>query len=343
MSGGKRAIAASVAAVIASAAALAADRRIGIVGIDTSHVVEFSKILNGTNPAPEFAGYRVGKVCRWGSRDIVSCTNRHGTYTAELATLGVRVSEDLGEVLADSDCVFLETNDGRERLRQSVEVFRSGKRAFIDKPLAHDLPDVIRILEAARRHGASFFTSSSTRFEPEVQAARHGDYGPIRGCDTVTNTTREPHHSRYYWYAMHGVESLVAVMGPDVESVRAVGNETEDVLVGTWRDGRIGTVRALDFSRPGRCSGGTIYPAKDGSRIVFGGVWRGYGMLLDPVLRFLESGVAPVDPEETLAIYAFCTAAEQSLSRGGAEVRIADVLAAARSEAARRDREEAAR
>lgn len=339
----RRTVLTSVAMILASAAACAADRRIGIVGIDTSHVVEFSKIFNGTNPAPEFSGYRIGKVYRWGSRDIVSCTNRHEKYTAELKSLGVAVSENLKEVIDDSDYVLLETNDGRERYRQSVELFKSGKRVFIDKPLAHDLPDVIRVLGAARKHGASFFTSSSTRFEPEVQAARRGDYGPIRGCDTVTNSAREPHHSRYYWYAMHGVEALIAVMGPDVVSVRAVGNETEDILIGLWNDGRMGTVRVLDFSRPGRCSGGTIYPAKDNARVVFGGIWRGYGILLDPVLRFLESGVTPVDPDETLAVYAFCTAAEQSLAQGGAEVKVADVLSVARAEARCRDAVEAAR
>jgi hypothetical protein len=47
-----------------------------------------------------------------------------------------------------------------------------------------------------------------------------------------------------------------------------------------------------------------------------------------------RTGQAQVSPEETLELYAFMEAADESKRRGGAEVKLTDVLAKARSEVA---------
>ena len=48
-----------------------------------------------------------------------------------------------------------------------------------------------------------------------------------------------------------------------------------------------------------------------------------------------RTGKAPVSPEETLELYAFMEAADESKRQGGAEVKLADVIAKARAEAAK--------
>jgi hypothetical protein len=45
-------------------------KRIGIIGLDTYHSVEFTKQLNSTNPSSEYAGYRVVAAYTKRSADI---------------------------------------------------------------------------------------------------------------------------------------------------------------------------------------------------------------------------------------------------------------------------------
>ena len=49
-------------------------------------------------------------------------------------------------------------------------------------------------------------------------------------------------------------------------------------------------------------------------------------MLLKEIVKFFKTGKAPVSPEETLEIYAFMSAADESKAKGGVPVRIAEVL-----------------
>ncbi len=53
---------------------------------------------------------------------------------------------------------------------------------------------------------------------------------------------------------------------------------------------------------------------------------------------FFDTGRPPVSPDETIEIYAFMSAADRSKAQGGRPVLIADVLAEARAEAAKRVR-----
>jgi hypothetical protein len=50
-----------------------------------------------------------------------------------------------------------------------------------------------------------------------------------------------------------------------------------------------------------------------------------YRGLLVEIVKFFQTGVAPVDPDETLEIIAFMEAAELSKARGGAPVPLSDV------------------
>jgi hypothetical protein len=55
------------------------------------------------------------------------------------------------------------------------------------------------------------------------------------------------------------------------------------------------------------------------------GSFDGYLPLVEQIVKFFQTGVAPVKPEETLEIFAFMQAADES-KRNGGQVRVADVL-----------------
>ena len=157
--------------------------RVGVIGLDTSHSTAFTKHLNVTREKPEYRDFRVTVAYQWGSRDIVSSTNRYPEYCALVRDMGVEIVPTLDELLAKCDVVLLETNDGREHLEQAKAVFKAGKRVFIDKPLAANFADSAAICKAARELGGEFFTSSALRYVAKVREARAGKFGKIRGAD----------------------------------------------------------------------------------------------------------------------------------------------------------------
>ena len=78
--------------------AFAADVRVGIIGLDTSHAVAFTEALNAADPAPEYAGFRVTAAYPKGSADIVSSTNRVPGYVEKVRALGVRIVDSIDDV-----------------------------------------------------------------------------------------------------------------------------------------------------------------------------------------------------------------------------------------------------
>ena len=61
--------------------------------------------------------------------------------------------------------------------------------------------------------------------------------------------------------------------------------------------------------------------------------YEGYDPLLFSIVHFFRTGVKPVTDEETIEIYAFMEAADESKRRGGAEVTLKEVMTKALAEA----------
>ena len=307
------------------------EKRVGVIGLDTSHSIAFTKLMN-VEKDPDCSGFKVVAAYQWGSKDIVSCTNRYAKYVPQMREMGVEIVPSIAALLDKVDAVLLETNDGREHFEQAKEVFASGKPVFIDKPLAHNLHDAIKIYEIGKAMDAKWFSSSALRYSDVAVKARAGDYGSIRGAALISPSPLEEQgtHNFYTWYGIHGFEPLVAVMGMGVDKVSCFRSDTDDVINATWKDGRMGELRLM---RKSWIYSGYILPEKPKDSknpvIVFGG-YQGYQPLLKEIMRFFRTGIVPVPNEETLEIMAFMEAAEMSAKRGGAPVTVAEAMAACR-------------
>ena len=304
--------------------------KVGIIGLDTSHSIESAKLLNAETPAPEYAGCRVVAAYPQGSRDIASSTNRVPGYIEKVKPFGVEIVDSIDTLLSKVDAVLLESNDGRVHLEQALPVFKAGKRVFIDKPIAGSLPHVLALFEAARRHNVPMFSSSSLRYTLMTQEIRSGKHGAVVGVDAFSPCSLEATHPDLFWYGIHGVETLFTLMGPGCESVVRVSTPGTDLAVGTWRGGRIGTFRGNRDSKNGY--GATAFLAKGLQRV---DDFKGYGLLLAEIVTFFKTGIAPVKPEETIELFAFMEAADESKRRGGVPVRLDEVMAKAKAEAAK--------
>lgn len=294
-------------------------KRVGIIGLDTSHSLAFAKGLNDPSSELSASGYRVTAAYPYGSTIEIS-TSRIPGYIKDIQSYGVKIVESIRALLAEVDYVLLETNDGNPRLLQATEVIEAGKPVFIDKPVAASLEDVQKIYALAEQKHVPVFSASSLRYMDTIQAAINGKIGKILGADTYSPATLEPHHPDLFWYGIHGVESLIALMGVGCKEVARTYTEGTDVVVGTWSDGRIGTFRG---TRTGKHTyGGTAY-GENGDLTL--GPYKGYDTLLSKIIQFFDTAQSPVNANETLEIYRFMTAADISKARGGAKVALAEV------------------
>ncbi len=305
--------------------------RVGIIGLDTSHSTAFTKLLNDTADGQHVPGCRVVAASPKGSADIESSVSRVPEYTAEVKKHGVEIVDGIPALLGQVDAVLLQTNDGRPHLEQVIPVIKAGKRVFVDKPIAGSLADAVAIHRLAVKRGVPLFSASSLRFAAGTVAVRGGSIGAVTGADTYSPCALEATHPDLFWYGIHGVESLFTAMGPGCTSVTRTHSADVDQVTGLWGDGRIGTFRGI---RRGAANfGGTAFGEKGTAPV---GAFDGYRPLLVEIVKFFQTGEAPVSAEETLQIYAFMEAADESKRQGGKPVTLAEVMEKAEAEATKR-------
>jgi predicted dehydrogenase len=216
------------------------------------------------------------------------------------------------------DAVILTSVDGRTHLEQVRPVFEARMRVFIDKPLAADPEEVNKIINLSRDTGTPFFSASSLRFFPGITKLNNQqEYGEIIAVDAYSPAGLEPHHTDLYWYGIHGVETLYALMGPGCSQVTRIFNEDGEIVVGLGKDGRISSFRGI---RKG--------PHPYGARVLTDkGVFTSdpidgslYRTLLEETVKFLKGGPPPVTIEEMEEVFRFMTAAQKSSDQGGIPV-----------------------
>ena len=286
--------------------------KIGIIGLDTSHSTAFTELLNGDSDDKFVKEFEVVAAYPYGSKTIQSSYERIPGYIEEVKKHGVEITSSIAELLDKVDCVMLETNDGRIHLEQAMEVFKSGKICYIDKPIGATLGQAIAIYEMAEKYNVPIFSSSALRYSPQNQKLRNGEFGKILGADCYSPHKVEPTHPDFGFYGIHGVETLYTLMGTGCESVNRMSSKDADVVVGRWKDGRIGTFRGIKEGPA--IYGGTAYTPK--GAIAAGG-YEGYNVLLDQILTFFKTGVAPISKEETIEIFTFMKASNMSKEQNG--------------------------
>jgi hypothetical protein len=301
----------------------AADLRIGIVGTDTSHAIAFTKLLNDSKNPEHVAGGKIVAAFKGGSADIPSSATRVEGYAADLQkNYGVTLYASIPELVQNVDAVMILSVDGRPHLAQAQQIFPSGKPVFIDKPLAASLRDVQAIIQLGKSTGTRWFTSSSLRWNT-LAALKDVKTGEVRGASSFGPAELEPHHPDLFWYGVHAVESLYTVMGRGCVSVQRTHAEHADVVTGVWSDGRVGTMRG---NRDAKYTFGiSVFGANAVTTQELKTAYRG---LVEDIMKFFAGGEPPVVNEESLELFAFMEAADESKRRGGASVTLAEVMAA---------------
>ena len=274
-------------------------------------------MLNDTNSKDHIAGAKVVAAFKGGSAEIESSRTRIDGFAKDLQEkYQIRFVNSIPELCSMVDAVLLESVDARQHLEQARQVIAARKPLFIDKPLASTLEDARAIAKLASDANVRWFSSSSLRF---------GGVDRLKGSAVVGAETWGPgpleshHYLELGWYAIHPLEMLYVLMGTGCEEVSRVSTADTDVVVGKWKDGRIGVLRAL---RPYSKYGAVAFhrAAKEQSFEIAPDPNEGYAPLVQAIVKFFQGGAAPVTSEETLEMFAFLDAAQRSKEAGGKPV-----------------------
>jgi len=295
--------------------------RIGILGFDTSHAVQFTKRINhvGISEDQWVEGARVVMGYPGGPSSFVT-DEVIAERTEVIRDAGVQIVDSAEALIGNVDAVLLEFQDGGQHLEQARPFIEAGIPLFIDKPFTCSVADAKKIAELAREKGVPVFSSSSLRYALEVQNLKsRTDLGAILGVDVYSPGPSHPKNPGLFNYGIHGVEMIYALMGQGCRSVRCIWDGRWEKVIGLWEDGRIGTLRAIREGARGYgftafCEKG-IVPSTIDTRYI-------YLELLKRIIGMFQTGKPPISIEETVEIMAFMEAALKSAREDGAEQRV---------------------
>jgi hypothetical protein len=237
-----------VSTIMALSSARAADQvkpiKVGIIGLDTSHVIAFTQAMNDKNAEGPLAVVEVVAAFPGGSPDVPASRDRVEGYTKQLREMGVEIVGSIDELLPKVDAVLLESVDGRPHLEQARPVIKAGKPLFVDKPVAGTLADAVALYKLAQEYNVPCFSSSSLRFSPGILGMRADErVGEILGCDAYGPCALEEHHPDLFWYGI--TASWSWAYGKEAAWGRSVGCAPASPTTGRWSSARRGLCPAV--------------------------------------------------------------------------------------------------
>ena len=292
------------------------DLKIGLIGLDMSHTVDFTRRLNDPSHREHVPGAKV--VLGWpaGSQDFELSWSRVGKFTQELREkFGVSIADSPDAVAQGADVVFITAADGRVHRELFERVVKYRKPTFLEKPMAISVADARAMFDMAAATGTPLMSCSTIRFAPPLSEALAVDLGRVIGCDVFGPMPEEATQPGLFWYGVHGIEVLNVVMGRGCKEVRAFRNDDFDLVTAVWKDGRVATFRGM---RKGEWKFGVTIHRERGFQFVdlLHNSW--FKQTLELILRDLPNERSPVEAADTLEILRIIEAANASRPSGRA-------------------------
>ncbi|MGG3914454.1 Gfo/Idh/MocA family protein [Rossellomorea vietnamensis] len=292
------------------------DLKIGMVGLDTSHAVAFTRLLNDPEDLHHVRGGKVVKAFPGGSPHLELSASRIEKFTEGVRGYGVEIVDSLEEAVEGTDAILLESVDGAVHLEQVRKLIVYQKPIFIDKPFCLDTNDAVEMVRLGERHHTPIMSTSALRFAEALRkVAGRRELGEIIGADCFGPMELQESQPGFFWYGIHSVEMLFTLLGEGADRVTVFSNGTHDSIVASWKDGRFGTVRG---NRAGNHQFGALVHFEKGTEYVDiqAGSKPFYASLVEKIMDFFQDGVSRVPLSETLDIIRFIEAANDSRGTG---------------------------
>ena len=294
--------------------------KLGMIGLDTSHCEAFVGVLNYPDAPHHVLGARVVGAYPGGSALCAISRDRLGKFTQAMREKhAIALYDSIEELGRHVDAFLLTSVDGRQHLEQFRILSRLGKPVFIDKPMTCSSEDARQIADLAVETGTPWMSASSVRCSAGIAGLTAPD-DAVGSCEAFGTLPILDDYPTYFWYGVHGADVLFSYLGKGCRSVRTLHSGETDLLIGTWQDGRIGTVRGMRFTA--YHFGCSVFTKKGTVHGLAGDEPPQHYLLAREIVRFFQTGTSPIDPKETVEVMAFLDAAGQSLAAGGQVVEL---------------------
>jgi predicted dehydrogenase len=218
--------------------------KVAIIGLDTSHAIEFARRMQAHDCPPDqkVAGMKAISCLRF--KTPFQTQEGLDKRQEQLEKWGVKVTTNFAEAIDGCDAIMLEINDPAYHLDYFKKVAHLKKPIFLDKPMCDTLPNARAILQLASKYKTRVFSASSVPFCNEVSAVKklfskienaivYGAYGKAATGDSLV------------WYGVHTFELLLHIMGTDPRTIRAIETKNSATIVVGYNENREGLIRII--------------------------------------------------------------------------------------------------
>jgi predicted dehydrogenase len=207
-------------------------KKIGFIDLDTSHPRSFVKRINAMDSFKVTGVFDRSRVK--GSKETVDFSEE----------FGARVFDSPSKLAEACDGVMVLSADWETHFSDISIVLNAGKACYCDKPLVGSLQELNALAEIAEKSEAPFLAGSGWRWNDVVSKIAKDIEGK-RISDALFCAPSD----RFY-YGIHGVEFILGIFGPGIESVK-VEAKTEQATIVSLRHKRgmtISLILETDFS-----------------------------------------------------------------------------------------------
>lgn len=299
--------------------------RLGCIGIDSSHLPEFTRRIKALNDA----GTTRCKVTQFwtdGQHDWPVAAEIDKWKTDTLA-MGVSEAKSLDDMLGSVDGVLVLAVNGNKHKGYAMPSLERGLPTYIDKPMTCNLSEAKAMLAAARKSNARAYSASSLRFITEIPKLDFNAIGKIVAVDAYGAGELLDMMPDLWHYGCHSIEMVDAIFaaagqGAGVKRVSAIKFEDRHLVDYEYTDGRYVRMR---LERKGAWSfGATVHGEKAVQQFVvdFAPV---YTRLVEGMVRFFEGGPAPVDLRDIVENVGVMEAGNASIAKNGEWVNVEQI------------------
>lgn len=206
-------------------------------------------------------------------------------------THGIERCATIEELCEKSDyIVILSPDNSEQHLKYAEKVLPFGKPTYIDKTFAPTIADAEKIFELSHKYNCPICSTSALRYAEE-----------LKNLGNVENMISVGGGLTYDIYAIHQIEMIVCLMGPNVKRLMAVQNAQTINLVFEFEGGKrasfVQNVHCYDIPffllTEHTNVGGTRYTQINS---------QFFQNFIDGMLDFFDTGKLMATEDETLAV-----------------------------------------
>jgi predicted dehydrogenase len=192
---------------------------IGMIGADSTHTESYASLMN--LPGAPF-GERAQVVKLWGEDAAQAQEKARQCHIPQVAS-------DPAAAMQGVDLVMICNRYGDDHVAPARLALAAGLPTFVDKPFANDFAAVQELAHLASKGNVPVISCSAVRYVPEMLelSNRLSSFGSL-SCAIASGQASgdfpNPRAKHPYFYGIHPVEMLHALLGGGAEAVTTGGD-----------------------------------------------------------------------------------------------------------------------